>query len=174
MTTSFDRVAPILSVPDVAAALVHYRKLEFTADAYGGDVDSDGPIYGFLSRGPVELHLARVLALDPNASTSACYLYVADATRTRSARSGAPRTCRASSSRRSTRRTPCVNSRMWIHRQPAARRFTARVRAHRHCAQITVATTQLPHHVEFHTALFVLTKEVRSRGSQRRGRRSAS
>jgi hypothetical protein len=79
MTTSFDRVAPILSVSDVSAALAHYRKLGFTGDAYGGDVGSDGPIYGFLSRGPVQLHLARVPALDPKASTSACYLYVADA-----------------------------------------------------------------------------------------------
>ena len=32
-----------------------------------------------LSRGPIQIHLARVLDLDPSKNTSACYLYVDDA-----------------------------------------------------------------------------------------------
>ena len=74
----FERAAPVLPVRDVAAALVHYEKLGFTARRYE-EADARGPIYGFVERGPVELHLARVDDLDPKANTSAVYLYVDDA-----------------------------------------------------------------------------------------------
>jgi hypothetical protein len=77
-TPSFERVAPVLPVRDVAAALAHYRRLGFSADAYE-EAGPHGPIYGFLCRGSVELHLALVRDLDPKTNTSACYVYVSDA-----------------------------------------------------------------------------------------------
>jgi len=79
--TTFDRVAPVLPVRRVDAALDHYRKLGFEGSAYteGGAVPEGGPIYGFLKRGPVELHLVRTPGIDPRQNTSACYLYVGDA-----------------------------------------------------------------------------------------------
>jgi hypothetical protein len=78
MGVTFTRVAPIFPVRSVSAALAHYRALGFTADAYGEQAEGD-PIYGFLSWGPVELHLARTPDLDPRTTTAACYLYVDDA-----------------------------------------------------------------------------------------------
>ncbi|MGQ9365920.1 bleomycin resistance protein [Azospirillum sp. A39] len=74
----FDRVAPILPVRDVAAALARYRRLGFAAQAYG-DGTTATPDYGFLAWGTVTLHLVRVPDLDPARSASACYLYVDDA-----------------------------------------------------------------------------------------------
>jgi len=76
MAITFERVAPVLPVRNVRAALDHYRALGFTAEAYE---ECDDPIYGFLDRGPVQLHLARVRDVDPRTNTSACYLYVDDA-----------------------------------------------------------------------------------------------
>src|SRR6266850_2952396 len=71
MTSKFDRVAPVLPVRVLRKALEHYRRLGFTADAYeetkGGD-----PIYGFLHRGGVDLHLARVPDLKIEQNTSVC------------------------------------------------------------------------------------------------------
>lgn len=78
MTSRVERVAPVLPVRSVRAALAHYRALGFQADAYGEESDGD-PIYGFLCRDGVELHLVRVSSLDPKSNTSACYLYVDDA-----------------------------------------------------------------------------------------------
>jgi hypothetical protein len=78
MSVRFQRVAPVFPVRSVRAALEHYRKLGFSAEAYGEESDGD-PIYGFAARDGIELHLARVPSLDPLASTSACYLYVSDA-----------------------------------------------------------------------------------------------
>jgi uncharacterized glyoxalase superfamily protein PhnB len=74
---TFGRVAPVLPVRDVSAALAHYRKLGFEADAY--QASTVKPVYGFLKRDGVHLHLTRVDDLDPMRSTSACYLYVDDA-----------------------------------------------------------------------------------------------
>ena len=73
-----DRLAPVLPVRDVAAALVRFRKLGFEGDAYRepGDEARGGPVYGFLRWGSVELHVTRVDDLDPCTNTSACYLYV--------------------------------------------------------------------------------------------------
>jgi hypothetical protein len=73
----FKQVAPILPVRSVSAALAHYRLLGFEGTAYAETWDDD-PEYGFLTWGPVSLHLTRVASLDPKTS-SACYLYVDDA-----------------------------------------------------------------------------------------------
>lgn len=77
MTVRFERVAPILPVRDVRAALDHYRSLGFTVTAY--DEAAADPVYGFLDWGGVGLHLTRVPDLDPERSVVACYLYVSDA-----------------------------------------------------------------------------------------------
>ncbi|KAA0596761.1 putative glyoxalase superfamily protein PhnB [Azospirillum lipoferum] len=77
MTVQFERVAPILPVRDVRAALAHYWQLGFTVTAY--DDDAADPVYGFLDWGGVSLHLTRVPDLDPERSVVACYLYVSDA-----------------------------------------------------------------------------------------------
>ncbi|CAO3404372.1 bleomycin resistance protein [Azospirillum palustre] len=77
MTVQFNRVAPILPVRDVRAALAHYRGLGFTVTAY--DEAAADPVYGFLDWGGVGLHLTRVPDLDPERSVVACYLYVSDA-----------------------------------------------------------------------------------------------
>ena len=74
MTMKLLRLAPVLPVRDVAAALARYRLLGFTADAY-----VEAAIYGFLSRGGVEVHVALVTDLDPLTNTSAVYVYVDDA-----------------------------------------------------------------------------------------------
>jgi hypothetical protein len=73
------RVAPVFPVRSVTSALDRFRALGFEGQAYGKDVGSDGPIYGFVSRGPVEIHLALTKNLVPDQNTSACYLYVDDA-----------------------------------------------------------------------------------------------
>ncbi len=77
MAVQFERVAPILPVRDVRAALAHYQRLGFEATAY--DDTAGDPSYGFLAWGDVSLHLARVPDLDPASSVAACYLYVSDA-----------------------------------------------------------------------------------------------
>ena len=78
MSVSFTSVAPVFPVRSVRAALAHYGKLGFDTHAYR-EKSGDEPVYGFLRWGPVEIHLPLTRNLDPNASTSACYLYVDDA-----------------------------------------------------------------------------------------------
>jgi catechol 2,3-dioxygenase-like lactoylglutathione lyase family enzyme len=78
MAVEFKRAAPILPVRSVSAALAHYRRLGFEGTFYT-EAWADDPEYGFLTWGPVSLHLARVPKLDPKTSASACYLYVDDA-----------------------------------------------------------------------------------------------
>jgi hypothetical protein len=78
MSVAAQRVSPVLPVRSVIRALEHYRKLGFTADAYG-EKSGGEPIYAFVTAGAVEVHLALVPDLDPKKNTSACYLYVADA-----------------------------------------------------------------------------------------------
>jgi hypothetical protein len=78
---AFERVAPILPVRSVAAALDRYRRLGFEGEAYvepGVSTQAD-PIYGYVKWGSVEIHLTRYPELDPKASASACYLFVDDA-----------------------------------------------------------------------------------------------
>jgi uncharacterized glyoxalase superfamily protein PhnB len=81
MAEVFERVAPVLPVRNVARALDHYRRLGFEGRAYcePGVSTDENPIYGFLSWGPVELHLSRFEKLDPKTSTSVCYIYVSNA-----------------------------------------------------------------------------------------------
>jgi hypothetical protein len=78
MAVEFKRAAPILPVRSVPAALEHYRRLGFEGTAYA-ETWADDPQYGFLTWGPVTLHLARVPKLGPKTSVSACYHYVDDA-----------------------------------------------------------------------------------------------
>jgi hypothetical protein len=78
MSIDIRRVSPVLPVRSVTRALDHYRKLGFTADAYG-EKSGDEPIYGFVSAGSVEIHLTLFRELDPKTNTSACYLYVDNA-----------------------------------------------------------------------------------------------
>jgi catechol 2,3-dioxygenase-like lactoylglutathione lyase family enzyme len=78
MAVEFKRAVPILPVRSVPAALAHYRRLGFKGTAYA-ETWADDPEYGFLTWGPVSLHLTRVPTLDPKTSASACYLYVDDA-----------------------------------------------------------------------------------------------
>lgn len=72
------RIAPVIPVRDVRVALAHYEALGFSAESYQ-EIDEQGPVYGFLNRDSVEIHLRRVAELDPKANTSTCYLYVDDA-----------------------------------------------------------------------------------------------
>ncbi|OKJ14014.1 glyoxalase-like protein [Kitasatospora sp. CB01950] len=70
----FERVAPVVPVRDLAAALARYRRLGFTAEPYAG-----GRGYGFVSRGAVELHLTEWAEHDPLRTGAVVYLYVSDA-----------------------------------------------------------------------------------------------
>jgi hypothetical protein len=81
MPVSFERVAPVLPVRDVARALTRYQRLGFEAKAYvePGLSSDESPIYGYLCWGPVEIHLSGYGALDPKTTTSACFLWVDDA-----------------------------------------------------------------------------------------------
>lgn len=72
------RIAPILPVRDVAAALAHYQQLGFDVQAYRASGNTN-PIYGFARRGAVELHLSYSPDHDPKTTASCCYLYVDDA-----------------------------------------------------------------------------------------------
>ena len=72
--SSFERVAPVLPVRDMRAAIEHYRALGFEVGEY-----DDPPTYAFASRDGVHLHLALVESLDPTQSMVSVYLYVSDA-----------------------------------------------------------------------------------------------
>ncbi|HEY2749271.1 MAG TPA: VOC family protein [Polyangia bacterium] len=78
MATTFDRVAPVLPVRNVRAALEHYRRLGFDAKAYAENAGDDA-VYGFVQRDGIELHLTHTPALRVDANTSAVYVYVGDA-----------------------------------------------------------------------------------------------
>jgi catechol 2,3-dioxygenase-like lactoylglutathione lyase family enzyme len=74
----FRAPAPILRVRDVAAALARYKRLGFDGALYN-ETDSEWrPFYAFIWRDEANLHLALLSDLDPNANTSAAYLYVDD------------------------------------------------------------------------------------------------
>ena len=81
MSVSFERVAPVLPVRDVARALDRYRTLGFQTRPYieAGLSTAENPIYGYLRWGPVEIHLSGFSALDPETTTSVCFLFVDDA-----------------------------------------------------------------------------------------------
>jgi hypothetical protein len=71
--TTLTSMAAVLPVRELATALDHYAALGFSVRSYQGGG------YGFAERDGVNLHLAVVRDLDPAATTSAVYLYVADA-----------------------------------------------------------------------------------------------
>jgi hypothetical protein len=64
------RIAPILPVADLDAALTHYRRLGFDTRPY------EGGGYGFAARDGVEIHLGVVT---DGRSTGAAYVFVDDA-----------------------------------------------------------------------------------------------
>ena len=75
-----NEVAPILPVRDIERALDHYRALGFEGHPYdGGEEEGEPATYAFMRLGADNIHLTRVEDLDPEASTSGCYLYVEDA-----------------------------------------------------------------------------------------------
>jgi hypothetical protein len=73
-SVSFARIAPIIPVRDLDAALERYRRLGFETQAYQGP-----DRYGFVDRGDVSLHLTEWHDHDPLVTGSAVYLYVSDA-----------------------------------------------------------------------------------------------
>jgi catechol 2,3-dioxygenase-like lactoylglutathione lyase family enzyme len=74
----FLTAATILPVKDVAAAVTRYTRLGFKGRIYDGALPDGRPIYAFLKRDRIDLHLALVSSLEPKANTSAVYLYVDD------------------------------------------------------------------------------------------------
>lgn len=69
----FERIAPVITVRDLAAALARYRRLGF-------DVELDeSPGYGFVRRGAVEMHLISSDPDDPDRTGGVVYVYVSDA-----------------------------------------------------------------------------------------------
>lgn len=71
---TFVRVAPIIPVLDLDAALERYRRLGFAARAYAGP-----DRYGFVDRDDASLHLTEWADHDPLTTASSVYLYVSDA-----------------------------------------------------------------------------------------------
>lgn len=74
----FRRIAPVVPVRDLAAALERYRRLGFQVRAYG-----HGTGYGFADRGKVSLHLSESEDHDPGRTGSVVYIYVSDASSVR-------------------------------------------------------------------------------------------
>lgn len=70
----FEYVAPVIPVRDLDAALLRYRALGFTAEAYTG-----GERYGFVERGGIHLHLLEREDHDPGSTAAHVYFYVSDA-----------------------------------------------------------------------------------------------
>jgi hypothetical protein len=72
----FERVAPVVPVTNLNAALERYRRLGFIVRAYG-----HGTGYGFAERDDVSIHLTEWDEHDPKRTGSVIYLYVTDAER---------------------------------------------------------------------------------------------
>lgn len=72
---TFERLAPVFPVRDIARSIEHYKKLGFDVEAF------DGAPYAFCRRDATEIHLTEVgrPALKPKRNMSATYLYVNDA-----------------------------------------------------------------------------------------------
>ncbi|WP_330347062.1 bleomycin resistance protein [Streptomyces sp. NBC_00582] len=71
---TFSKVAPVVPVRNLDAALERYRRLGFAAHAY------EGPDrYGFVERGSVSVHLSEGAGHDPQRTGAVLYLYVSDA-----------------------------------------------------------------------------------------------
>jgi hypothetical protein len=73
-TLTFDRVAPVIPVRNLDAALDRYRRLGFTARAYDGEER-----YGFADRDSISLHITEWDEHDPKRTGAVVYLYVSDA-----------------------------------------------------------------------------------------------
>ena len=74
VAVEFHRVAPVIPVRDLDAALDRYRRLGFAVRAYG-----HGTGYGFVERGSVSFHLSEWDEHDPERTASVVYVYVSDA-----------------------------------------------------------------------------------------------
>jgi hypothetical protein len=70
---TFERIVPVLTVPNVDAALARYRRLGFA-------IELDEPAgYGFAERGEVQLHLQPDDPDDPGQTGGLVYIRVSDA-----------------------------------------------------------------------------------------------
>jgi Glyoxalase/Bleomycin resistance protein/Dioxygenase superfamily len=72
-TVNFERIAPVVTVKDVDAALARYRQLGFATEL---DISAQ---YGFVERGDVQLHLQPGDSDGPGGTGGVAYLYVSDA-----------------------------------------------------------------------------------------------
>ncbi len=71
---TFERVAPVIPVLDVDAALDRYQRLGFSIESYEG-----GARYGFVERDHVSLHITEWSEHEPKRTGAHVYLYVSDA-----------------------------------------------------------------------------------------------
>jgi len=71
---AFTKVAPVVPVLDLEAALDRYRRLGFSVRTYPGEAR-----YGFADRGDVSLHVTEWAEHDPQRTASVVYFYVSDA-----------------------------------------------------------------------------------------------
>lgn len=69
----FERIAPVLTVHDLDAALARYGRLGFATE-----LDAEAQ-YGFVTRGAVQLHLVPADADEAGPTGGVAYLYVTDA-----------------------------------------------------------------------------------------------
>ncbi|WP_037679650.1 VOC family protein [Streptomyces griseus] len=70
----FTRVAPVVPVRNLDAALERYRRLGFAVRGYEGPER-----YGFAERGSVSVHLSEWSEHDPQRTGAVVYVYVSDA-----------------------------------------------------------------------------------------------
>jgi catechol 2,3-dioxygenase-like lactoylglutathione lyase family enzyme len=77
-TVTFEQVAPILPVRDIAVAVAGYEQLGFKSFVYRERTPDGRPFYAFLERNDVHLHLSLADNLDPHTNASAVYIYVDD------------------------------------------------------------------------------------------------
>ena len=69
----FQKIAPVVNVTDLDAAMDRYRRLGFVLEV------DEGARYGFADRGVVSLHLAESDDADPEHAGCVVYIYVSDA-----------------------------------------------------------------------------------------------
>ena len=69
----FERIAPVVTVHDLDAALARYERLGFATEC------DEAAQYGFVRRGAVQLHLVREDPGEPDRTGGVVYVYVSDA-----------------------------------------------------------------------------------------------